>query len=325
VSQLDNDLDGQGDVCDADDDNDGVLDGADCAPTDNTKWRSALLFIDADGDGYTVGTATICYGATVPAGYKASSSGNDCNDGNAAIKPGATEICGNGIDENCNGNADDICSNAITVSIADATVLESAGTASITINLSRAATSTVSLKYKTSNGTAKSNNPFMDYVGTAGSGVTLTFNPGQVSKTINVTIINDIITEGSENFYVKLSSLSANATFSDDIAIVTITESILLTRPANSEVKNTSVANESKLVIPNPQRKQDPLRFLGNTAGKFDVLLSDMNGKVVASLKNYRNNWSMSTLASGIYVYQVIYINEKGELLKKTGKLVITD
>jgi hypothetical protein len=30
----------------------------------------------------------------------------DCNDGNAAINPGAAEVC-NGIDDNCNGLTDD--------------------------------------------------------------------------------------------------------------------------------------------------------------------------------------------------------------------------
>ena len=37
---------------------------------------------------------------------------NDCNDQNAAVHPGATEVCGNGLDDDCNGIVDDGCPSA---------------------------------------------------------------------------------------------------------------------------------------------------------------------------------------------------------------------
>lgn len=42
---------------------------------------------DADGDGYRADV--------------------DCNDGDPAVYPGAEEICGNGVDDNCNGQVDE--------------------------------------------------------------------------------------------------------------------------------------------------------------------------------------------------------------------------
>ena len=47
--------------------------------------------VDNDMDGYNAWNAADCPG------------GNDCNDNNAGIHPGAAEICGNGIDEDCSG------------------------------------------------------------------------------------------------------------------------------------------------------------------------------------------------------------------------------
>ena len=34
---------------------------------------------------------------------------NDCDDTNAAVYPGAPEVCGNGADDNCNGAVDENC------------------------------------------------------------------------------------------------------------------------------------------------------------------------------------------------------------------------
>ncbi len=53
---------------------------------------------DNDGDGYGIQVSVQC-----------PKQGADCNDNNAKINPEASEICGNSIDENCNGNGDDPC------------------------------------------------------------------------------------------------------------------------------------------------------------------------------------------------------------------------
>jgi hypothetical protein len=63
-------------------------------------------YADTDGDGYgNASSSTVA--CTQPAGYVTSS--NDCNDGNASINPGASEVCGNSIDENCSGTSNEGC------------------------------------------------------------------------------------------------------------------------------------------------------------------------------------------------------------------------
>ena len=62
-------------------------------------------YTDTDGDGYGAGAATT--GCAQPGGT--STTANDCNNSNAAVNPGATEILGNGIDDDCSGSG---CSSA---------------------------------------------------------------------------------------------------------------------------------------------------------------------------------------------------------------------
>jgi Putative metal-binding motif/Secretion system C-terminal sorting domain len=65
---------------------------------------SAVWYRDADADGYGRPTDTLRR-ATAPPGYAGTA--GDCNDADPAVNPGAREICNNGLDDNCNGTADE--------------------------------------------------------------------------------------------------------------------------------------------------------------------------------------------------------------------------
>jgi hypothetical protein len=103
----------------------------------------------------------------------------------------------------------------IEVSLADKTVSEAGGTVSLMVNLSQASSSSISVDYRFIADTATAGS---DYAGTAG---TLTFNPGETSLTIPVDILQDLLAEGSETFFVELSNTSG-AFILNDQAKVTI-------------------------------------------------------------------------------------------------------
>ncbi len=58
-------------------------------------------YLDSDHDGY--GSSTSMSACSAPANYVAV--GGDCNDSNASVHPGATELC-NGVDDDCTGGVD---------------------------------------------------------------------------------------------------------------------------------------------------------------------------------------------------------------------------
>jgi endo-1,4-beta-D-glucanase Y len=104
------------------------------------------------------------------------------------------------------------------LSIANASVVEgSSGTANMafTVTLSKASTTSVSVGYATSSGTATAGS---DY--SAGSG-TITFAPGEKAKSVTVGVVGDTTVEADETFTVKLSAPSG-ATISRATATGTI-------------------------------------------------------------------------------------------------------
>jgi hypothetical protein len=106
-----------------------------------------------------------------------------------------------------------------TISVNDTAVVEgNAGTttATFTISLSAASTQTVTVKRVTANTTALAPG---DY--TALASATVTFGPGETSKTVSVTVNGDTLREGNETFRLNLSG-AKNATLADTSATATI-------------------------------------------------------------------------------------------------------
>jgi hypothetical protein len=95
------------------------------------------------------------------------------------------------------------------ISISDVTATEgNSGTKDFTFNvtLDKVSAQTITVQFATANGTATTADN--DYQPTSG---TLTFTPGQTSKTIVVKVVGDTKVESNETFFVKLS----NATNAD--------------------------------------------------------------------------------------------------------------
>jgi chitinase len=107
-----------------------------------------------------------------------------------------------------------------TVSVGDGQVVEGdSGTVALvfTATLSAASATAVSVSYSTLNGSAHAGE---DYTSTVG---TVTFAPGETSKTFAIPVLADTVTELTESFTVQLSSASG-ATILDGTAVGTIAD-----------------------------------------------------------------------------------------------------
>jgi hypothetical protein len=93
----------------------GIDDNCDGQTDPASSQGCQVKYVDGDGDGYG-SSQSACVCPATP-GYAGQS--GDCNDGNAAVKPGAAENC-NGIDDNCDGSTDPAGSNGCTTYFKDA-------------------------------------------------------------------------------------------------------------------------------------------------------------------------------------------------------------
>jgi large repetitive protein len=89
------------------DDADGTRNDMGAFGSSGSAWDPPLyaFWLDVDGDGYGDENDSL-RASSAPSGYVAS--GGDCDDSDATVHPGATEIS-DGVDNECDGVVDDIC------------------------------------------------------------------------------------------------------------------------------------------------------------------------------------------------------------------------
>lgn len=296
---------GAAEVCDGKDNNcDGSIDET-CNRT--TYYR------DADGDGHGNPADTLM-SITQPTGYV--SNGDDCDDNDASIYPGAAETC-DGKDNNCDGRIDEGCVQKPYLSISDASIFKTPGTVTLHISLSAAATQTVYVDYLTVDGNVTSAHGYKS------KGGTIAIPAGLTSAIIEISVLKDKTNSTDDYFFVQLAN-PVNGLLSDSIGKVSIVNSrnllrtfmfnrfaptLRLTTNASSENNTLKPALFSIKAQPNPSSTYFRVSLHTNKAYPVNIRVIDLSGNVVESHNNALPNSSIDvgqSLKPGFYVIQAL-------------------
>jgi hypothetical protein len=284
---------------------------------DVTITPAQAYYADADGDGYG-NNAVSTQACSKPAGYV--SNNTDCDDTRDFVHPGAPEICGNGIDDNCNGRIDEKCS-AVSMSINDVSVTEKnrAVVLTFTVTLAKLSSNTVTVQYATQNVSATAGS---DYVASSG---TLSFAPGVRKQKIMITINGDRKIEPDETFNVVLSN-AVNANIAKGTGIGTILNDDGVVSSVIAVSGDDKDATERSVKIsPNPASNTIQVELSGYT-GNITIQLLSLQGKVLKQeklqpghLKKVQQQMDVASLAGGTYLLTVI--DESGD--RQTEKVIV--
>ncbi|HKS29654.1 MAG TPA: Calx-beta domain-containing protein [Pyrinomonadaceae bacterium] len=124
---------------------------------------------------------------------------------------------------------------SLQLSAANYSAQESAGNAEITVSRKNGSGGTVTVNFATANGTAVAGS---DYTSVSG---TLTFAPGETSKTVNIPLTDDTSREDNETINLLLSSAAGGATLGTPVsAVLTIVDNDAPTIGLSSNSYNIS-------------------------------------------------------------------------------------
>lgn len=162
---------------------------------------------------------------------------------------------------------------APTAVINDVTVTEGdVGTtaATFTVSLLQPSALPATVSYSTSSGSAQLGTDFQNASGT------ITFAPGETTKTITINVNGDSAVESNETFQVNLLSNAVNATIGDNLGVGTITNDDFLPSLQVNNVQVTEGNSGTKELTFTVTR-------VGSTASVTTVAISTSNGTATAN------------------------------------------
>ncbi|MCU7829498.1 MAG: thrombospondin type 3 repeat-containing protein [Candidatus Thiodiazotropha sp. (ex Myrtea sp. 'scaly one' KF741663)] len=188
-------------------------------------------------------------------------------------------------------------SGTLQFSQAGYTVAENGGTAVITVSRSGGSTGAVSVSYATSDGSATAST---DYTVSTG---TLNFANGEISKTFNVPIIDDVQYEGDETVQLSLSNPVGTLLGSQVNAVLTINENDAA--PSSGAIGFSPV---SYTVMENQTSVSLTVSRSGGSNGAVSVDYSTIDGSASAS-NDYAFTTGTVNFANGDMVDKTITVN----------------
>ncbi len=168
-------------------------------------------------------------------------------------------------------------------------VRENAGNATITVNRTAGTNGTVSVNYATANGTGTAGN---DYSATSG---TLTFSPGETSKTFTVGIMDDGSVDGAKSFNVSLSGQTGGANIGNGSATVTVYDNEDTSTFGSGAIK---LAKATYTVLESDKKVDITVQRTSGTQGTVTVEYRTTNGSAVSG-GDYTHTTGVLTFLNG--------------------------